>query len=58
LKKIFYGSPVPGFTSLMVSLFFLGGLILFVLGSIGEYISRIYEQVQDRPLYVIKEKLT
>lgn len=57
-KKLVYGIPVMGYTSIMVSLFFLGGIILFVLGSIGEYIGRIYEQVQDRPLYLIKERLS
>lgn len=56
-RKLVYGIPVMGYTSIMASLFFLGGVILFVLGTIGEYIGRIYEQVQDRPLYLVKERL-
>jgi dolichol-phosphate mannosyltransferase len=57
LKKLIHGIPIMGYASIIVSLFFLGGIILFVLGSIGEYIGRIYEQVQDRPLYLVKERL-
>jgi hypothetical protein len=57
VKKIVYGIPLLGYTSIMVSLFFLGGIILLVLGVIGEYVGRIYEEVQGRPLYLIKEKL-
>lgn len=57
LRKIIYGIPLLGYTSIMVSLFFIGGIILLVLGVIGEYIGRIYEEVQGRPLYLIKEDL-
>ncbi len=56
-RKLIFGIPVLGYTSIIVSLFFLGGMILFILGAIGEYIGRIYEQVQDRPLYLLKEEL-
>jgi len=54
-KKVFFGIPVPGWTELIVTLLFLGGLILVVLGVIGEYIGRIYEEVKQRPLYFVKE---
>jgi polyisoprenyl-phosphate glycosyltransferase len=57
LRKIFFDIPLLGYTSIMVSLFFLGGVILLVLGIIGEYIARIYEEVQNRPLYLVKEEL-
>jgi dolichol-phosphate mannosyltransferase len=55
-RKLFLGIPILGYASIIVSLFFLGGVILLVLGVIGEYIGRIYTEVQDRPLYVIKEE--
>jgi glycosyltransferase involved in cell wall biosynthesis len=55
-KKLFLGIPILGYASIIVSLFFLGGVILLVLGVIGEYIGRIYTEVQNRPLYVIKEE--
>jgi dolichol-phosphate mannosyltransferase len=56
-KKLIYDIPLMGYTSIIVSLFFIGGIILLVLGVIGEYIGRIYEEVQNRPLYLIKEEL-
>jgi dolichol-phosphate mannosyltransferase len=50
----FFGGPrPPGYTSLAAALFFLGGLQLFVLGVIGEYIGSIHTEVKRRPLYVV-----
>jgi len=37
-------------------MFFMGGLQLFVLGILGEYLGRVYLEVQNRPLYVVKKK--
>lgn len=47
------GISFPGYTSLMASILLLGGAQLMVLGIIGEYIGRIFEQGQNRPLYII-----
>ena len=47
---------VPGYTSLIISIWFLSGLIIFSLGIIGLYISKIFAAVKGRPLYVIREK--
>ncbi len=52
----FWGQKVPGWTSTIVIVSFFCGLILFSLGIIAEYIWRIYEEVKDRPGYLIKEK--
>ena len=46
---------VPGFTSTIFSIWFVGGLLLFVLGIWGLYIGKIFDQVKDRPLFVIKD---
>ncbi len=54
-KKIFLNIPVPGYASIIVSVFFVGGIQLLVLGLMGEYIGRTYQEVQRRPLYIIKE---
>jgi dolichol-phosphate mannosyltransferase len=54
-KKLIYGIPIIGYASIIVSLFFIGGVILLVLGIIGEYIGRIFTEVQDRPLYIVRE---
>ena len=47
---------VSGFTSLIVSIWFLSGLIIFILGIIGLYIGRTFEGVKNRPLYLIDKK--
>lgn len=55
--KLVYGIAIVGWSSTIVIIAFLGGVILSTLGMIGEYVSRIYEEVKSRPLYVVKEKL-
>jgi len=57
IAKIFWGFEVIGWTSLMVSIWFLSGTILTVLGILGLYIGRIYQEVKNRPLYVISDTL-
>ena len=54
-KKIFYGIPVTGYASIIVAIFFVGGIQMLVLGIIGEYIGRTYQEVRRRPLYILKE---
>ena len=55
--KLVYGIAMVGWASTIVIITFLGGVTLSTLGMIGEYVSRIYEEVKSRPLYVVKEKL-
>ena len=55
-NELFWGYAVPGWTSLLIAICFFGGLILLSLGVIAEYIWRIYEEVKDRPGYIIREK--
>lgn len=54
--KLFLNSTISGYFSIIITLFFLGGLILFVLGILGQYIGQIYEQVKNRPEYFIDEE--
>jgi len=51
----FIGRNLPGYTSLMGAVLLLGGVQLIVLGIMGEYIGRIFEQGQRRPLYLIDQ---
>lgn len=55
-KELFTAIAVPGGTLLLVACLLMNGLILIVLGIIGEYIGRIYDESKRRPLYIIKEK--
>lgn len=57
LYSRFFGTYEPGWTTLMLAVLMIGGIILMVLGIIGSYIGRIYTEVKGRPLYIIKEKL-
>lgn len=54
--KIFYpGAVVEGWTFIVISIFFIGGIQLVMLGVLGSYIGRIYTEVQDRPLYSVDD---
>ncbi len=57
LSAYFYHNTVSGWTSLMLSVWFLGSLILMGIGIIGEYIGKIFIEVKQRPRYAIKETL-
>ena len=50
----FNGHTLPGWTSLLVSVWFVGGAILLALGIIGEYIGKIYSEVKRRPRYIVE----
>ena len=56
LKKFFYGAEL-GYTSLIVAILFSSSIILFSLGIVGEYISRIYASKTNKPVYSIHTKL-
>lgn len=58
LVKYFSGNIIVlGYTSLIISIWFMGGLILFTLGIVGLYVGRSFEQVKKRPLYIIAETI-
>jgi len=57
LYKYFTGQITePGFTSIILSIWFLSGLIIFTLGVLGLYLGKVFEGIKKRPLYVIEKK--
>jgi dolichol-phosphate mannosyltransferase len=56
IQKMFFGIPIRGYALIVTGIFFLGGIQLWIIGLIGEYIGRIYRQTQQRPLYITAEK--
>lgn len=51
------GRTIQGWTSLLVSLWFIGGAILVALGVIGEYVGKIYSEVKRRPRYIVEKTI-
>lgn len=48
-------APRTGYASIMITMLFLGGVIITTLGMIGEYLARIYMEVKNRPIYIERE---
>jgi glycosyltransferase involved in cell wall biosynthesis len=53
----YYGHTESGWTSLIFSIYFLGGVQLFCIGIIGEYLGKIYKEVKHRPRFIIEKKI-
>ena len=55
IRTIIYGIDVPGYASLLVAVMFFGGIQLLSIGILGEYIGRIFNEVKNRPKYIIEK---
>ncbi len=54
---LIYGRVVPGFTTLMLVISFLFGMLFFFLGIMGIYIARVYDEVKQRPNFIVKNEI-
>ena len=57
LEKLIVGIDIPGYATIIVLTLLLGGIQLFCIGIIGEYVGKTFEQSKDRPIYLAKEIL-
>jgi len=57
MEKYIFGSTIQGWSSIMVSIYLMGGIQLMSLGIIGEYIGRIFQQSKNRPRYIIDKEI-
>jgi len=57
LQKLIWDINIPGYATIVVLILFFGGVQLFCIGIIGEYVGKIFEQSKDRPIYIAKEIL-
>jgi len=56
-EKLFFGTPVQGWASTMISIYFIGGIQILSIGVIGEYIGRNFQQSKNRPRYIIDKEI-
>lgn len=55
IKYFSFAEPVSGWTSIMVSIYFLSGLLISVIGIVGLYVGKIYSEIKNRPLYIVDD---
>lgn len=58
IQKLFFEISIPGYPTIVTCILLIGGIQLFCLGIIGEYIGKMYMETKKRPVYVIKEELS
>lgn len=51
------GIDVGGFTTLIISLWLIAGIIISLIGMVGIYLGRVFDKVKDRPVFIIKERI-
>lgn len=56
-NRLFNNTPFNGWAPIMITILIIGGFIMIMLGIIGEYVWRTYDETRKRPIYIIKEKL-
>ncbi|MCQ2522749.1 MAG: glycosyltransferase family 2 protein [Lachnospiraceae bacterium] len=57
IRALIFGDPVSGWPSLVSIIIFIGGIQLLCLGILGKYLSKVYLEVKNRPIYIVKERI-
>lgn len=57
VRTLVFGDPTSGWPSMVCIIVFVAGIQLFCLGVVGKYLSKVYLEVKDRPIYIVKEKI-
>lgn len=58
IKTLYFGVEVPGYASLLVSMLFLGGVQLIGIGILGQYLGRVYAEIKQRPIYIVRREIS
>lgn len=58
IQKIFFGINIPGYPTIVGLTLLIGGIELLCLGIIGEYLSKMYIEIKERPIYIVKEEIS
>jgi dolichol-phosphate mannosyltransferase len=56
-RYLLYGNPITGWSSLIVAIHLMGGMILAMLGILGVYVAKVFDEVKRRPLYVVRDRV-
>ena len=57
IRTLLFGDPTSGWPSMACIIIFMGGIQLFCVGILGQYLSKVYLEVKNRPIYIVKEKI-
>ena len=57
VRYLFGGIGVSGFTTLVISLWLIAGIIVSLIGMVGIYLGRVFDKVKDRPVFIVKESI-
>ena len=57
IRTLVFGDPTSGWPSMACIIIFVGGIQLFCVGIVGQYLSKVYLEVKERPIYIVRERL-
>jgi len=55
MKYVYPETVISGWTSLFIAVIFFGGVQLFTMGIVGEYLGKVYRETKHRPLYIVRD---